>query len=141
MMKAILMIILALILGTQGVPAEQETTLFTVSVTVDCDFPVQSVEYVYGLGDRELGGGGCTHADGSAIQAGERVLLDFTEQNFPDGEIQDFFIDLSLTDAEGNVIECAPRLDIARPLDDTHEAAIAGDAARGYRVEWISFGE
>ena len=140
-MKAILLILLALIMGIQGVPAEQETPLFAVSVTVDCDFPVQSVDYVYGLGDRELGGGGCTHADGSAMKPGERVVLDFTEENFADAAIEDFYIELSLTDADGNVIACTPRIDIARPLEDTHEVAVTGDAAHGYHVEWLSFGE
>ena len=120
----VLCLVIVCILTACGYKEGRKSDAFTVKIVNATSEDIYGIEYAYYENEKLVSSGGVCNADNSAIKIGEA----FTLEEFPESE--EFEMDFSVVDKNGNVSPCFSRIHIKNK--ESYVIQITGNIENGF---------
>ena len=124
-----LMCFLMLCMTACGSPSTENEDNVTIKIINAASDDIYGLGYAYYIDGNIISSGGVCNADNSVFKDGEV----FTLQEFPESE--EFRMELSVEDENGNIYDCAGGADIKN--GESYHFQITGDFENGFELERI----
>lgn len=131
-MKRITAVLLCLLLLTGCTPQPDRGISVRLDIGVE---QLRGIYYEYAAGAGTLGSAEITNADGSGMERGAVVWLQFLPEDFPEGEIPEVFtVRVFLVDRRGQKVSTEDLIIVRRDARDSLCFRLEGSEPEGYRI-------
>ena len=125
-------IVCLLLAGCAGNPEGDRGLSF--SLEIETSGQIQGIHYAWSTGGKPVGDAAVVNANGSCMEPGSRVWIQFLPEDFPTGEIPEAFtVSISVLDNRGQEIG-AGELTVLRENREEVCFRLEGSEPEGYRL-------
>ena len=126
-------IVCLLLAGCAGSGAEEQG--FSMWLDIKTSQNIYGISYDYLVAGEAIGGGTVVNADGSRMEAGEAVILQFLPEDFSANEIPGSFrVQVYLVDHLGTRTAVGAPVTVCAAVDEGCRFSLTGSEPEGYRL-------